>query len=60
LALTNATLPYVIKLAQMGVVAAIKADPAIREGINTFQGHVTCGPVAESQGKPSRKVVELL
>ncbi|MGH9602321.1 MAG: alanine dehydrogenase, partial [Terriglobales bacterium] len=42
LALTNATLPYVIKLAQMGVVAAIKADPAIREGINTFQGHVTC------------------
>ncbi len=60
LALTNATLPYVIKLAQMGPVAAIQADAAIREGVNTFQGHVTCAPVAESQAKPSKKVVELL
>jgi alanine dehydrogenase len=60
LALTNATLPYVIKLAHMGPVPAIKADAAIREGVNTFQGHVTCAPVAESQGKPSKKVAELL
>ncbi|MCI0355839.1 MAG: alanine dehydrogenase [Acidobacteria bacterium] len=60
LALTNATLPYVIKLAQMGPGAAIQADPAIREGVNTFQGYVTCAPVAESQGKPSKKVTDLL
>jgi alanine dehydrogenase len=60
LALTNATLPYVVKLAQMGPAAAIKADAGIREGVNTFQGHVTYAAVAESQGKPWKPVAELL
>src|SRR5205823_11331231 len=49
LALTNATFPYVMKLARMGAVAAIKADEGIREGLNTYQGHVTYRAVAESQ-----------
>ncbi len=60
LALTNATFPFVMKLAQMGPVAAIQADAAVREGVNTFRGHVTCAPVAESQGKPSKRVTELV
>ena len=51
LALTNATFPYVMKLAQQGL-AAVKSDQGFREGVNTYRGHVTCAGVAESQGKP--------
>ncbi len=60
LALTNATFPYVMKLAQMGPSAAIKGDHGIREGVNTFDGHVTYAAVAESQNRPSRDVAALL
>jgi len=60
LALTNATFPYVMKLAQMGVTKAIKAENAIREGVNTFQGHVTYPAVAQSQGRQAKSVAELL
>src|SRR5579864_1726718 len=60
LALTNATLPYVMKLAQMGAVAAIKADNGIREGVNTYKGHVTHKAVADSQNRAARNVMELL
>ncbi|MFI5090951.1 MAG: alanine dehydrogenase [Terriglobales bacterium] len=59
LALTNATFPYVMKLAQHGM-AAVKSDPGFREGVNTYRGHVTCAGVAESQGKPLKNVMDLL
>jgi alanine dehydrogenase len=60
LALTNATFPYVMKLAQMGPANAIKADEGIREGVNTFKGHVTYAAVAESQNRVARQVTTLL
>ena len=60
LALTNATLPYVMKLAKLGVPAAIKAENPIREGVNTFQGHITYPAVAQSQARQSKNVMELL
>ena len=60
LALTNATFPYVMKLAQRGVNAAIKSDDGIREGVNTFRGQVTYAAVAQSQGKPSKAVMTLV
>lgn len=60
LALTNATFPYVMKLAQMGASAAMKADGAIREGVNTFKGFVTYPAVAESQNRSARDVASLL
>jgi alanine dehydrogenase len=60
LALTNATFPYVMKLAQMGVVAAIKSDHGIHEGVNTYKGHVTYRAVAESQKREWKDVSELL
>ena len=60
LALTNATFPYVMKLAQMGVSKAVKADKAICEGVNTFRGHVTYAAVAQSQGRPAKNVAELI
>ena len=48
LALTNATFPYVMKLAQMGAEKAIRDDAGMREGVNTYRGHVTYAAVAES------------
>ena len=59
LALTNATFPYVMKLAQHGLTA-LKCDQGFREGVNTYRGHVTCAGVAESQGRPLKNLVDLL
>jgi alanine dehydrogenase len=49
-----------MKLAQMGVTKAINADNGIREGVNTFQGHVTYPAVAQSQNRAVKNVMELL
>ncbi len=59
LALTNATLPYVHKLAA-GVEKALKADAGFAEGVNTWNGTLTCQPVAEAQGKSWTAVASLL
>ncbi len=50
LALTGATLPYALRIANLGAEAACKADPALMKGLNTYQGHVTFKAVAEDQG----------
>ena len=50
LALTGATLPFALKLANMGAEAACKADSALMKGLNTYKGHVTFKAVAEAQG----------
>lgn len=47
-ALTNTTLAYAVRMADMGLEAAAKSDSALRLGINTYAGHVTCKPVAEA------------
>jgi alanine dehydrogenase len=60
LALTNATFPYVMRLAQMGAKAAIQADSGLRDGVNTYDGVLTCKPVADSQGKPWKAVGDLV
>ena len=49
-ALTNATLPFALKLANLGVVDAIKTDPHLKRGVNTYKGKVTYPAVASSQG----------
>jgi alanine dehydrogenase len=59
LALTNATFPYVMKLAQHGL-AAVKCDQGFREGVNTYRGHITCAGVAESQGEPFKNIMDLV
>jgi alanine dehydrogenase len=48
--LTNATLPYVIALADKGWRAALADDPALREGLNLYDGKITCSGVADSFG----------
>ncbi|HWV37746.1 MAG TPA: alanine dehydrogenase [Vulgatibacter sp.] len=51
-ALNNVTEPYGIKLAQLGVVEAVKCDPALALGVNTYGGAVTYEAVASSLGMP--------
>jgi alanine dehydrogenase len=48
LALTNATLPYGLKLAKHGWRAACKSDPALRLGLNVVEGKVVYPGVAEA------------
>jgi len=60
LALTNATFPYLLKLAKLGANEAIKQDAGIAEGVNTFHGMLTYKAVAESQKRAWQPVAELV
>ena len=59
-ALTNVTLPYARRLAQLGFKDAVLRDPALRLGVNVHSGHVTCPPVAKALGLPVARIEELL
>jgi alanine dehydrogenase len=50
IALTNATLPYVVEIANKGWKKAMKENPEIRLGANVVRGKVTCKPVADAFG----------
>lgn len=50
LALTNATLPYALKLANQGFTKAVKGSQELAKGVNTCQGHLVSKPVADSLG----------
>jgi alanine dehydrogenase len=52
LALTNATIGYVLRLAQLGAREALLQDPGLAEGLNTWMGKLTYRGVAESQLRP--------
>ncbi len=61
-ALTNVTIPYVLDIASKGVEAAVREDPALASGVNTWDGHVTNEGVAEATGttfEPLPTLVEL-
>jgi alanine dehydrogenase len=58
--LTNATMPYLLTLANQGLEEACEASPAIREGVNTYGGEITYAAVAESQGRAWREVTAVL
>ena len=47
-ALSNATLRYVIRLAELGAEASMAADPGLRKGLNTYQGNLTYKAVADA------------
>ena len=49
-ALNNATLPFVLALADKGWRDAVAEDPHLRNGLNVHDGRLTCRPVAEAQG----------
>lgn len=52
LALTNVTLPYALKIANLGAEGACKADPAIMKGLNVYKGLLTYKGVADAQNLP--------
>jgi alanine dehydrogenase len=51
-ALTNATLPYAVKLANLGFFDAIRSDAGLKAGVNTYAGHCTYEAVAAAQEIP--------
>jgi len=53
LALTQATLPCVLKLADQGWRRALADDPHLRAGLNVREGEITCRPVAAALGYPA-------
>jgi alanine dehydrogenase len=58
--LTNATVPYLLALADKGLERACEENCALREGVNTYAGQITCSAVAESQGKAWRELTAVL
>jgi alanine dehydrogenase len=59
-ALTNATLPYVLSLARLGLREAVRTDAALRKGVNVHRGRIVCRAVAESQGRPHASIEETI
>jgi alanine dehydrogenase len=59
-ALTNVTLPYALSLADRGWHDALKADPALALGLNTYDGSLTNAPVAGAHGLPARDLADVL
>ena len=59
-ALTNATLPYVRAIANRGWKDALRADPALALGLNTFDGALTNAPVAIAHGLEYRDLADVL
>jgi alanine dehydrogenase len=59
-ALTNVTLPYAVELANRGWREALRRDDALALGLNTYDGHVTYGPVAEAHGMAHLSLADAL
>jgi alanine dehydrogenase len=51
-ALTNATIPYALKLANLGLEEAVRQVPELRPGVNTWNGRIVYGAVAAAHGLP--------
>ena len=52
LALTNATLPYVLKIANKKYKDALSEDPTLARGLNVINGKLTCRKVAAAHNLP--------
>jgi len=59
-ALTNATFPYLAQLASQGLERACEENPALAQGVNTYQGAVVHPAVAESQNRPWKELAAVL
>ena len=59
-ALTNVTLPYALALANLGWRDALRADPALALGLNTYDGQLTNAPVAAAHGYAARSLTDVL
>ncbi|HZT17438.1 MAG TPA: alanine dehydrogenase [Gaiellaceae bacterium] len=59
-ALTNATLPYVEAIANLGLRDAVARDPALAKGVNVVDGRLTYEAVAEAHGLEYTPLVDVL
>ncbi|MDH6134096.1 alanine dehydrogenase [Kitasatospora sp. MAA4] len=59
-ALTNATLPYIVELANRGWKEALRRDAALAKGLNVHEGQITYGAVAEAFGLPAISLENVL
>jgi alanine dehydrogenase len=59
-ALTNATLPYVLHLADAGPARAAEENPGLAKGFNVVAGKVTYQPVAEATDQPYVELSDVL
>ncbi len=51
-ALNDATRPFILTLADKGILPALRQDPGLRDGLNVHDGKITCRPVADALGLP--------
>lgn len=59
-ALANATLPYLLRLADLGVMAALRGDSGLAAGLNIHRGQLCCPPVGQAFNLPSLTPAEAL
>lgn len=59
-ALCNATLPYVLSIANLGLVGALARDPALAQGVNIFEGQLVNASIADATGLASVSLDTLL
>ena len=59
-ALANATLPYTLSIANQGWQKAVRANPALAEGVNVADGQVVYKPVADAHGMGFTPLAQLL
>lgn len=59
-ALTNATLPYVLELAEKGAARAVRENAALALGVNVWRGHITYPGVAASVGEKATPLETVL
>jgi len=60
IALTNATMPYALDLANLGFIEAVKRDASLAKGVNVYAGYVTNQGVAEAHGLEYRPLEETI
>ena len=59
-ALTNTTLPFVERIGEVGVVEALRTDPALALGVHVWRGEIVDEGVAEGHGLPMRALESVL
>lgn len=60
IALTNATLPYALMLADLGAEGAMLKSAPLARGTNVYNGVLACRPVGEAHGLPWRPITDLV
>ena len=59
-ALNNVTLPHALRIADLGWKEALRRDPYLAEGLNVWNGHITCAPVAAALGRAHLPIEQAL